>query len=204
MDYILEYRARILDKVQVTLTPQSIVLDIGCGEGWHGLDFAKTAQTIIGMDITPSPVWRKIKQKNLHFVISNTYSLPFRNEMFDRIYLKDVLHHLEDPDRAFKEIMRVTKREGEICLIEANRYNPLLYLRLTLRYDHQHFTQEYFMKFAQKYSKNVKFMFSETHALPIKTKFLRRIFYSLEDFIEKIPLFRKFLAYNIATIVKEV
>ncbi len=204
MDYISEYRARILNKARLNLSPQSIVLDVGCGEGWHGLDFTKTAQTVIGIDVTLSPVWRKIKQKNLYFVISDTYFLPFKDKIFDRIYLKDVLHHLKEPDRAFREIMRVTKKGGEIYLIEANRYNPLLYLHLTLRYGHQHFTQEYFMKFAQKYSKNVKFIFSETHAFPGKIKFLRKIFYFMEDLVEKIPLFRKFLAYNIATIVKEV
>jgi len=203
MGYVKEYQDRILSKAKVDFDPGAVILDIGCGEGWHSFIFSKEAKMVVGMDIDISSVWQKIRSSNVGFINATAYSLPFKDETFDGIYLKDVLHHVDDPSRALKEIMRVTKEGGKIYFIEANRFNPLLYIHLTLMAGHQHFTQRYFIDLVNKHAGNAEFLFKEIHALPVKSKAIRNIFYFFEDFVEKILFLRKILAYNIAIIIKQ-
>ena len=60
------------------------------------------------------------------------YPLPFHDETFDIVLLIDVLEHLYDPGFALKEIARVIKRGGYICLRTPNCANLKNRLRLLL------------------------------------------------------------------------
>jgi len=48
----------------------------------------------------------------------DVYSLDFENEVFDRIFLVCRLPEIPDPIRALKELKRVLKRNGLLCLVE--------------------------------------------------------------------------------------
>ena len=53
---------------------------------------------------------------------ANACELPFADKSFDLVYSFKVLAHVEDIDRALKEIARVTRRGGHMVL---EFYNPL-------------------------------------------------------------------------------
>ncbi len=88
------------------------VLDVGCGEGFtlkqlsdknigeklEGVDFLDTAIEI-GKKIHPQ---LKLKQGNI-------YELPYGNDAFDLVLCTEVLEHLKYPEKALKELKRVTK-----------------------------------------------------------------------------------------------
>jgi SAM-dependent methyltransferase len=51
-------------------------------------------------------------------LIFNALELPFEDESLDQIWLKDVLHHLEDPYKFFDEARRTLKPEGTLSIAE--------------------------------------------------------------------------------------
>lgn len=94
------------------LKPQSI-LDVGCGEGFtlkkleekkigkknEGIDYSKDAIQI-GKKIYP----------HLNLFEGDVYKLKYPDNSFDMSLCTEVLEHLDDPEKAVKEIMRVTKK----------------------------------------------------------------------------------------------
>lgn len=50
---------------------------------------------------------------------------PFRNGAFDVVFAANLIHHVDDPAGAVREIGRVSARH--LVLIEPNRRNPLMF-----------------------------------------------------------------------------
>jgi ubiquinone/menaquinone biosynthesis C-methylase UbiE len=174
------------------------LLDIGCGDGAFSRLLSKHVRLVLGVDIISNPNWRKIRNRNVQFLIADACNLPFINECFDKIFEKDMLHHIKNHQKALKEIARVTRREGVAIFIEANRYNPILYFHMTLMKHHEHFTKKYFETLLLTAFRKCYFMSIESHVYPIKTKYILKLIYILEDSLSKIPFLKNYLAYNIA------
>ena len=82
------------------------ILDVGCGGGF----FEDTIHRgNINIDIL------KPKQKISNFIQCDTHNLPFRNNIFKKIFIVDVLEHLENPTKCLKELNRVSTK-GKIIL----------------------------------------------------------------------------------------
>jgi ubiquinone/menaquinone biosynthesis C-methylase UbiE len=72
------------------------VLDVGCGDRPTG---------DVNLDIFFYGKWK-------NFTIGEAHHLPFKNGVFDKVYSKDCLEHLENPLEFFKEAHRVLKNDG--------------------------------------------------------------------------------------------
>ncbi len=68
----------------------------------------------------------------LRFEVADAERLPFGDAEFDLIHSKDSLHHMAHPERALEEYRRVLKPGGTALIVEANRYNPTLYVQMTI------------------------------------------------------------------------
>jgi len=201
MNYnIFAYQQRLLGKVfkMVPLNGKETLLDIGCGDGVFTRLISKHVGLILGVDMVPSSNWKKIKVRNVQFIVADACNLPFINECFDIVFEKDALHHIKDYWKVLKEIVRVMRREGTAIFIEANRYNPILYFHMTLMKHHEHFTKKYFETLLLTAFRKCYFMSIESHVYPIKTKYILKLIYILEDSLSKIPFLKNYLAYNIA------
>jgi len=90
-----------------------LILDVGCGEGFtlnrlkeHGIGKRlegvehSTDAISLGKKIYPEI---KIKQGDI-------YKLPYENNSFDLVLCTEVLEHLEEPEKALKELARVSKK----------------------------------------------------------------------------------------------
>ncbi len=82
------------------------ILDAGCGSGRLTRFISKYGAETYGVDIIPLP-----KDKKVKFIQADIQNLPFKNNFFDYIYSEGVLHHTENPKKAFKELARVNKRK---------------------------------------------------------------------------------------------
>jgi SAM-dependent methyltransferase len=60
------------------------------------------------------------------FVCGTAVGLPFRDAVFDFVLCRDVLHHLEDPRQALRELRRVVRPGGQVWIVEPNGRNPLV------------------------------------------------------------------------------
>ena len=179
------------------------VLDLGCGNGEDALEIAKYAKKVIGVDIIKNTSWKKRKKTNLSFRISAAEKLPFKTNSFDGLFLKDVIHHVQDVEKTLKEIKRVTTKNAFIIIIEGNRYNPLFYVHMTKMNGHEHLTQANFKKLIKKYFPSAKFIHFEAHFVPIINDSLFKLLIFVEKIIGKISLLKPILSYNTAVIKRD-
>jgi ubiquinone/menaquinone biosynthesis C-methylase UbiE len=92
------------------------ILDIGCGSGRFTLAFAKLgAKLSVGVDLGSEglkigkSMAKKEKIKNIKFYKSNVLQLPFKDNSFDFVFCKGVLHHTGDTYKGLSELKRVLK-----------------------------------------------------------------------------------------------
>jgi SAM-dependent methyltransferase/uncharacterized protein YbaR (Trm112 family) len=93
------------------------VLDAGCGSGRHAYYAARYGAEVWAVDLGPAvEVARRNNAENssVHVIQSDLYDLPFAAESFDFIYSNGVLHHLPDPEKAFRSLLGYLKPGGEI------------------------------------------------------------------------------------------
>jgi SAM-dependent methyltransferase len=102
------------------------VLDLGCGEG-ATLYHLGEPEGATGIDLFPKKVeFAKQRLPKCTFVCGSVYELPFDAGSFDHVLVRDVVHHLEEPDRFVTECARVLAPAGRIDVLEPCRYNPLI------------------------------------------------------------------------------
>lgn len=106
------------------------VLEIGCGLGTDGAQFAKAGADYTGVDLTEAAVELARKRFELFnlpgkFQTADAESLEFADDSFDLVYSHGVLHHTPDTARAVKEIHRVLRPRGRavIMLYHRDSYN---------------------------------------------------------------------------------
>lgn len=178
-------------------------LDLGCGYGPSTLLLSEHAKSVTGIDINKYEEWKQFKNKKIKFIKANSSKLPFKDNTFDCVYLKDLLHHIKDIDMTFNEIKRVTKQGGSVVVLEGNRYNPVFFVYVTKIKGHDHFTQKEFEVLINKNFKNKKFIYLEAYP-PFRFPLtFYKFIVIVEKFISNLSFFRPFFAYNVA-IIKNV
>ncbi len=93
----------------------SSVLDVGCGEQPFRGRIESRKGSYLGCDISQNT------GKSVD-VIGNVRRLPFADRSFDVVLCSEVLEHVEDPDGAFGEMLRVLKGGGYLIVT-----TPFLY-----------------------------------------------------------------------------
>ena len=106
------------------------VLEIGCGLGTDGAQFAKAGARYTGIDLTEAAVdlaRRRFEISNLPgtFRVADAERLDFPNDSFDLVYSHGVLHHTPDTQTAVREVHRVLRPGGRavVMLYHRNSYN---------------------------------------------------------------------------------
>ena len=102
------------------------VLEIGCGLGTDGVQFAKAGADYTGVDLTEAAVElarRNFEWRNLpgQFRTADAEKLEFADDTFDLVYSHGVLHHTPDTARAVREVHRVLKPGGRAVVMLYHR-----------------------------------------------------------------------------------
>jgi ubiquinone/menaquinone biosynthesis C-methylase UbiE len=102
------------------------VLEIGCGMGTDGSQFAKGGADYVGVDLTEAAA--ALARENLavrglpgQTMAANAEQLPFPDDSFDHVYSFGVIHHTERPEAVIEEIRRVLKPGGTLTVMLYNR-----------------------------------------------------------------------------------
>ena len=106
------------------------VLEVGCGLGTDGAQFAKAGAIYTGIDLTDAAVDLARRRFEL-FQLSGTFRvadaerLDFPDNTFDIVYSHGVLHHTPDTAAAVREIHRVLRPGGKavVMLYHRDSYN---------------------------------------------------------------------------------
>ena len=89
------------------------ILDTGCGEGFTMDKLAKLGigKKIEGIEYSKEAIsFGKKLFPNLIIKQASIYDLPYKDNSFDLIICTEVLEHLEDPAKALREMLRVSKK----------------------------------------------------------------------------------------------
>ena len=105
------------------LVPQgAVVLDVAAGTGELSFAAANKAEKVICTDLSMKMLevaQRKAKRKNIlnvDFDIRNIFELKDADETYDVVMAGNVLHLIQNPEKAVAELWRVTKKGGKLLL----------------------------------------------------------------------------------------
>lgn len=108
---LARFNRRLIECVRQT-APKTI-LDAGCGEGFTMtlLSNAGIRAALTGIDFSDDAITLARKTApTLNISKASIYALPFAQSSFDMVICSEVLEHLDNPDNAIAEIMRVSKK----------------------------------------------------------------------------------------------
>lgn len=106
------------------------VLEVGCGLGTDGEQFARNGAIYTGIDLTETSVEmcrRRFAVQGLAgtFQVADAEHLPFPDRSFDLVYSHGVIHHTPNTEAAVGEICRVLRTNGRaiVMLYHRNSWN---------------------------------------------------------------------------------
>jgi ubiquinone/menaquinone biosynthesis C-methylase UbiE len=100
-------------------------LDVACGPGSVVVAFAARVRQAAGLDATEAMLEEargpaaRVGVGNVAWHRGDAYALPFADGAFDIVSCRLAFHHLQEPARAFAEMVRVARPGGRIVLCDA-------------------------------------------------------------------------------------
>jgi glycosyltransferase involved in cell wall biosynthesis/ubiquinone/menaquinone biosynthesis C-methylase UbiE len=138
------------------------VLDLACGEGYGSYLLAKTAKSVVGIDIDNNSIKHarnKYLKQNLEFRVGSITAIPIDGErLFDVAICFEALEHIEDHQKLLSEVKRLLTPEGVFIVSTPNK---TVYTDESQFNNPFHVHELYFDEFRElfeKYFKNVKFL----------------------------------------------
>lgn len=106
------------------ITAQSLVLEIGCGEGGVLKAFTDQGCKVVGVDLSPERVkmaegfmQEEINKGLARFIAKNIYDVDFEKDFanqFDVIILKDSIEHIPEQEKIIGHLKRYLAKDGKI------------------------------------------------------------------------------------------
>jgi len=124
----------------------SVILDIGCGNGWASKKLIPGGKKVISMDISsdnPIRAVRELQHENHAGLIADAYNIPLKDNSVDCIIASEVLEHVPDPETLITGLVRLLKHKGKLIITvpynEKIEYNVCVHCnRPTPRFAHLH------------------------------------------------------------------
>lgn len=101
---------------------RGLVLDIGCAYGIYSNELRKLGNSVVGVDFSERMVCEaKSSFKSASFIMCDATATPFAKETFDAVLIMGTAIYIADKPGLYKEISRVLRKGGVLCLIERNK-----------------------------------------------------------------------------------
>jgi ubiquinone/menaquinone biosynthesis C-methylase UbiE len=104
------------------------VLEVGVGLGTDFTRFARAGAKVTGVDLTERSielVRERLATEQLEgdLMVADAEALPFESGSFDVVYSWGVLHHTPRTEQAIREVLRVVKPGGRVCVMLYARHS---------------------------------------------------------------------------------
>jgi len=105
--------------------PTDLALDVGCGPGALVLALAPRVRFARGLDLTDALLRQALRFQAEHHVANACFDrgdaeqLPYSDAAFDLVTCRFAFHHLPKPALVLKEMLRVTKPDGRLAIIDS-------------------------------------------------------------------------------------
>ena len=103
------------------------VIEFGCGTGYFTKAIARNAESVIATDLSDEMVEvagiRLGAFRNVSVRKADCENASFPSDMFDTVFMANVIHFLRNPSRALQESYRILKRGGLLLLVDYTGYS---------------------------------------------------------------------------------
>lgn len=148
----LEHRRTLVQR----LLPPDVsgpAMDVGCGDGTISNDVVQAirggsgggpgaASLVLGTDVANKRAsFARERTPDARFLQSSIYDLPFADGTFELVLSTDLLEHLDEPDKGFAELARVSRKYVLVSVPYSITPEKLLCphcLKDSYLYGHQH------------------------------------------------------------------
>ncbi len=126
------------------------ILDVATGTGKQAFAFAERGYDVTGIDLSEAMLKvanKKNRYKNARFQVADATNLPFEDNSFDVSCVSFALHDmpLTIREKALKEMVRATKLEGMIVIVDyalpQNRIGRFLIYHFVRLYERQYYSR---------------------------------------------------------------
>ncbi len=110
----------LCERIAAMIASTDEVLECACGTGMLSVYIASRCRKLIATDFARNML--KIAEKkcaayaNVEFDVADILCLDYPNEMFDKVVAANVIHLLDDPHKALKELGRVCRSGGKMII----------------------------------------------------------------------------------------
>lgn len=122
--FVFPLRNKVACKVR---KQNSKIIEFACGTGSQSIAFAKKGHSVVGIDLSPDMLSRakkKVKPEyKIKLIHGDAVKVEYPDSLFDVSCVSFALHDM--PEKIglmiLKEMKRVTKKGGQIIIVEPNR-----------------------------------------------------------------------------------
>lgn len=116
------------EAAKVWLSPENLVVEIGCGEGYGTQCLSQHVRHITGLDVDAAIIAyasEKYGSEQCAFSVYDGVTLPYEDQTFDMVVTFETIEHIKDDARFLAELYRVIKDGGQCLLTTPNGLSRL-------------------------------------------------------------------------------
>jgi SAM-dependent methyltransferase len=126
-----------LTREDMGLSPGAVVLDVGCAEGTGTAALARSGCHAIGVELERhllQELRRGAATRSLAAIRGDATQLPVADASVDGACVIEVLEHITAPAPVLRELRRVLRPNGRLCVAVPTGYTERVYSKLHPRY----------------------------------------------------------------------
>lgn len=122
---------RVATTRAVAPRPSQRILDLAAGTGASSVSLAKSGAQVVAADFSPGMIAEGKRRhgagapgggiRNLSFVEADATALPFDDDEFDAVTMSFGLRNVNEPKKALRELLRVTRPGGRLVICEFSK-----------------------------------------------------------------------------------
>lgn len=115
--FVRTLTSKMTEKLELCNT--DTLVDLGCGTGMYSLDIIKQIQLRKVIAVDPFPEMLKLipGTANIHTVIADALSFSERPGIYDKILIKEAIHHITEREKLFGCLFNRLRKGGILLLV---------------------------------------------------------------------------------------
>ena len=123
--YLTKIESNFISKTVDLSKPNQTIMDVGAEAGRFSLFAANSRANVVSIDLNLYALKRlKLKNKEVNIILSDARHLPLKNEVFDVVFMVEVLDYIPELEQALRDCNRTLKPDAPCILSFGNKSSP--------------------------------------------------------------------------------